>query len=74
MMWKVNEASLQELRARYNAAYSATRSCVRALTDASTAGEPAGAALLECEAKAQRALTAARGKLIAALSEIPNGD
>ena len=72
-MAKINEGSLQQLRARYNAGYSASRSSARALTAASIAGQPTSAALLECEAKAQRALTDARGKLLAAMGEVTNG-
>ena len=60
---------LSTLRTRYNAAYSAYRSCVEALSGASTTGRPPSQDLLDAEAKALRELTEARGNLLAAMRE-----
>ena len=67
-MLKIKEAALRGLRLKYNAAYSAYQSCVRALSEVSMAGEAPSAELLENEAKALRELTGARANLLAAMN------
>ena len=61
---------LQALRMKYNAAYTAYRSCVEALSNGSMAGEAPSPELLEKEANALRELTRARAKLLAAMGEL----
>jgi len=58
---------LLTLRTKYNVAYSAYRSCVEALSRASTTGRPPSQDLLDAEARALRELTEARGSLLAAM-------
>ena len=58
----VREESLLVARLRYNAAFSALQNCVR-----SNSAAPC-TELLELEAKARRALTAARAKLLTAIA------
>ena len=63
----ITQAGLQALRLKYNVAYTAHRSCVQALTEASMAGQPSSAALLEKAAHALRELTEAGNKLLSAM-------
>jgi hypothetical protein len=65
-----SEADLRELRMRYNAAYSAYQSCLIAINEAATTGQPPSKALLESEASALRELNEARGNLIAAMGQL----
>jgi hypothetical protein len=69
-----NDATLQALRLKYNAALAAHSGCLRALTDATIAGAAVpSAALLEAEAKARQELDRARDGLLAALTEAITG-
>jgi len=68
-MPRLSEASLRELRQRYNAAYTAYQSCVRALTEASASGVAPSADLLTNEGNALRQLTEARAALLAAMAQ-----
>ena len=61
--------SLQELRMRYQAAYTAYQACVRAVTEATMSGAMPSPALLEQEAKALGTLTKTRANLLAAMAE-----
>ena len=65
----ITEATLRDLRQRYNAAYTAYQSCVLALNEVSMSGKRPSPELLANEAKALHELTEARGKLLAALAE-----
>jgi len=75
----VTEAMLQELRMRYQAAYTAYRTCVRAVSEATMNGSLPSATLLEQEAKALGALNKLRANLMAAMAadaadgELPRG-
>ena len=62
----IREESLLAARLRYDAAFSALQSCVR-----SNSAAPC-TELLELEAKALRALTEARAKLLAAIAGLHN--
>lgn len=68
-MPRISEAALRDLRQRYNAAYTAYQSCVRALTEASASGVAPSAELLAKEAKALRQLTEARAALLEAMAQ-----
>ena len=68
-MPRISEAALRELRLRYNSAYTAYQSCVRALTEAAASGIKPSADLLEKEANALRQLTEARAELLAAMAQ-----
>ena len=59
---------LRTLKYKYKIAYEAYRSCVEALTKASSNGDRPSADLLEREAKSLRVLTEARRKLLAAMA------
>jgi hypothetical protein len=61
--------ALQELRMRYQAAYSAYQACVRAVTEATMSGSVPSPTMLEQEAKALGALTKLRANLLAAMAE-----
>ena len=63
------EAAFLALRLRYNSAYTAHQSCLRALAEVSPPGD-----LVANEAKALNALTEARRNLLAAMTEVANGD
>jgi hypothetical protein len=63
------EATLRDLRMRYNAAYSAYQSCLIALNEAAMSGQPPSKDLLEKEADALAELNEARAKLIAAIAQ-----
>jgi hypothetical protein len=63
------DAQLQSLRLRYNAAYTAYRSRVNALSEAAMEGKAHAAELLEHEAKALRELNEARANLLAAMAD-----
>ena len=65
----VSDPALQELRMRYQAAYTAHQACVRAVSEATMSGIMPSAAMLEQEAKALRALTKLRTSLLAAMAE-----
>jgi hypothetical protein len=65
-----SEADLRDLRMRYNAAYSAYQSCLIAVNEVATTGQPPSKALLESEANALRELNEARGNLIAAMKRL----
>ncbi|HET7609591.1 MAG TPA: hypothetical protein VFL84_12995 [Gammaproteobacteria bacterium] len=65
----VAQAVLQELRMRYQAAYTAYQACVRAVTEATMSGSTPSSMLLEQEAKALGALTKTRASLLAAMAE-----
>jgi hypothetical protein len=67
-----NDAT-RSLRLTYNAALAAHQGCMRALTEASMAGTPPSALLVESEAKARRALDLARERLLAAMTEAITG-
>jgi hypothetical protein len=66
-----SESVLQELRMRYHAAYSAYQACVRAVAEATMAGNLPSATLLEHEAKALGALNKVRASLMAAMAGDP---
>lgn len=68
-MPRVTEAKLFELRMKYQAAYAAHQSCLRALTEATFGGGVVSAGLVEQEAAALRKLTQIRAELLAALAE-----
>lgn len=68
-MSRTTEAALRELRLRYEASYSAYRSCVRDLTEAAMSGVTPSADLLTKEADALRQLSEARAKLLAAMAQ-----
>jgi len=70
----ITEATLRDLRHRYNAAYTAYQSCVQALTEVTMSGKRPSPELLANEAKALHELTEARGKLLAALPEAQQND
>jgi hypothetical protein len=63
----VDPDQLPVLRMKYNAAYTAYRSCVDALSKISMTGQPPSQDLLDNEARALRELTDARGNLLAAM-------
>jgi hypothetical protein len=63
------EAALQELRLRYQAAYTAYQACVRAVTEATMSGEIPSPTLLDQESQALGALTKTRANLLAAMAE-----
>ena len=65
----VKDERLRDLRLRYNAAYTAYRSCVLALNEAATSGKHPSPELLRNEAAALPELTEARGKLLAAMAD-----
>ena len=67
-MPRLSEAALRTLRLRYNSAYTASQSCVRALTEAAASGVVPSADLLTQESKALRQLTDARAELLAAMA------
>ena len=68
-MPRATEAVLQELRMRYQAAYSAYQACVRAVTEATMSGASPSPTMLEQEAKALGALTELRAKILAAMAD-----
>ena len=61
--------ALQELRMRYQAAYTAYQACVRAVTEATMSGSMPSSTLLEQEAKALGTLTKTRASLLAAMAD-----
>jgi hypothetical protein len=63
------ETVLQELRMRYQVAYTAYQACVRAVTEATMSGDAPSPALLQNEAKALGALTELRATLLAAMAQ-----
>ena len=65
----ITEATLRDLRHRYNAAYTAYQSCVQALTEVTMSGKRPSPDLLANEANALHELTESRGRLLAALAE-----
>jgi hypothetical protein len=73
-MTGVKTATLRALRLRYNAALAAQQGCMRALIEASRAGAPASAALVESEARAREELQRARARLLAAMTEAITGE
>ena len=68
-MPRVTEAELAALRMKYQAAYTAHQSCLRAVTEAALSGTEVSPPLLEQEAKALRELTRLRAALLAAMAE-----
>jgi hypothetical protein len=68
------EATLQTLRLKYNAALAAHQGCTRALTEAMMAGTTPDKALVESEAKAREALNLARERLLAAMTQSITGE
>lgn len=68
-MPRATDAVLHELRLRYQAAYTAYQTCVRAVTEATMAGDVPSPTLLEKEAKALGILTGLRASLLAAMAE-----
>jgi hypothetical protein len=69
-----SNGTLRELRLRYNAAYAAYQSCVKALNEAVLSGKRPTAELLENEAKSLRELTESRANLLSALIQVTNND
>jgi hypothetical protein len=67
----ISRGQLQSLRLKYNAAYTACRSCAEALSRASVDGGAPSPALLQTEANALRELVEARAKLLAAMRDDP---
>ena len=67
----MKEATFLALRLRYNSAYTAHQSCLRALAEVSLS--PRGD-LVANEAAALNGLTEARRNLLAAMTEVANGD
>ena len=65
----ITEATLRDLRHRYNAAYTAYHGCVQALTEVTMSGKRPSPDLLANEANALHELTESRGRLLAALAE-----
>ena len=61
--------AMQELRMRYQAAYTAYQACVRAVTEATMSGSMPSSTLLEQEAKALGTLTKTRASLLAAMAD-----
>jgi hypothetical protein len=78
----IKEAAFLALRLRYNSAYAAHQSCLRAIAHGSAATgktrlaevSPSSADLLANEAKALNGLTEARRNLLAAMTEVASGD
>ena len=70
----ISDATLRELRLKYNAAYAAYQSCVMALNEAVLSGSRPTPELLENEGNSLRELTETRAKLLRALIELTNGD
>jgi hypothetical protein len=68
------EATLRDLRQRYQAAYTAYQSCVDALTEMGLKGEKPSDELLQREAKALRELNEARAAYRDALMETAFGE
>ena len=68
-----SDPALQELRMRYQAAYTAHQACVRAVSEATMSGIMPSPAMLEHEAKALGALTKLRARLLAAMAEADGG-
>jgi hypothetical protein len=68
------EAVLQELRMRYQAAYTAYQACVRTVTETTMSGAIPSPTLLEQEAKALGILTKTRAKLLAAMADAAGAD
>lgn len=65
----ISEPALRALRLRYNSAYTAYQSCVRALSEAATSGVRPSDELLSQEAAALKQLTYTRAKLLAAMAQ-----
>src|SRR5687768_1015237 len=68
-----NDATLQSLRLKYNAAVAAHQGCVRALMEASKAGGMPPSTLVENEVRARRELDRVRDGLLAAMTEAITG-
>ena len=66
----IKEAAFLALRLRYNSAYAAHQSCLRALAEVS----PSPPDLVANEAKALNGLAEARRNLLTAMTEVANGD
>jgi hypothetical protein len=66
-MSRVTDDHLRTLRQRYNAAYTAHQSCVRAMSEAAVTGESPCETLLANEARALQGLGLERAKLLAAI-------
>jgi len=64
-----SDAQLQSLRLKYNVAYTAYRSLVKAVTEAAMEGKTRSAETVEHEAKALFELNEARAKLLAAMAD-----
>jgi hypothetical protein len=62
------DAALQELRLRYQAAYTAYQACARAVAEATMSGELPSPTLLATAAKALDALSETRTHLLAAIA------
>jgi len=73
-MATITDAALRELRLRYNAAYSAYQSCVRALNEAIISGKTITPELVEHEAQSLRELTEARANLLRGVVGQANDD
>ena len=67
----IKEAAFLALRLRYNSAYTAHQSCLRALAEVSMVPHQE---LVANEASALNGLTVARRNLLAALTEVANGE
>jgi hypothetical protein len=68
----VTQSQMQSLRLTYDAAYTAYRSCVEALSKGSMAAETPSPDLLLKEATALRELTQARANLLVAMRNLPD--
>jgi hypothetical protein len=72
-MTGTQDATLQALRLKYNAAVAAHQGCLRALTEAGLAGTTPSAWLIENENRARHELDQARERLLAAMTEAITG-
>ena len=72
MPW-TNNATIDALRMKYNAAFSAHQSCDKALIDVRLCGEVPSQALKEAEIRARAELAEARDRLLAAMTAAITG-
>jgi len=68
-MTRITDSNARELRQRYNAAYTASQSCVLALNEAAMSGTAPSQELVDAEAKALCELTNARRGFLAVIAQ-----
>ena len=73
MPW-TNNAQIDALRRKYNAAFDAHRECHRSLAQAKMRGEEPSPRLIDDEKRTLRALTEIRAELLAAMTSVIMGD